>query len=292
MKYQIHPAAELFPMMNDAELRDLSRDIKANGLVEPITLHSDGSILDGRNRYRACQLADVEPTFTTWNGTGSPVVFVVSLNLHRRHLDESQRGMVAARLATLGEGRPGITASIEAVSQPKAAEMLNVGRATVQRAREVLDSGTPDLVNAVERGEIKVSTAAVIAKQPVEIQQRVTSAQTEERKKIIQEIRSLPTEAEGRKEAIATGNMVPIKGNKFVLPMSKEDEQKLSAQQSLAMGIYGQIEELAALTISPEEMIRLGVRYCLDDLEELTVKAHDWLDRLKEALAKCSSLRN
>ena len=63
-----------------------------------------------------------------------PAGFVVSLNLHRRHLSESQRAMVAARLATLGEGRPsGGTASIDAVSQDKAAELLNVGKRSVER---------------------------------------------------------------------------------------------------------------------------------------------------------------
>jgi hypothetical protein len=60
-----------------------------------------------------------------------------------RHLDESQRAMVAARLANLGEGRPGKTASIDAVSQPQAAERLNVSRPSVQRAAAVLDKGTP-----------------------------------------------------------------------------------------------------------------------------------------------------
>ena len=62
-----------------------------------------------------------------------------------------QRALVAARIATLPAHRPG-TASIEAVSQPHAAELLNVGRASVQRAREVIDRGAPELVAAVLRG--------------------------------------------------------------------------------------------------------------------------------------------
>ena len=48
--------------------------------------------------------AGVEPKFQEWNGKGSLVAFVVSLNLHRRHLNESQRALVAARIANLGEG--------------------------------------------------------------------------------------------------------------------------------------------------------------------------------------------
>ena len=68
-----HTVASLFPMMSEAELLDLAGDIAENGLRESIWLHPDGSILDGRNRYLACQKAGVEPTFRTWDGQGSAV---------------------------------------------------------------------------------------------------------------------------------------------------------------------------------------------------------------------------
>ena len=55
----------------------------------------DGRILDGRNRYMVCRDLDVEPRFTRWDGRGSAVAFVVSLNIHRRHLTASQRAAIA-----------------------------------------------------------------------------------------------------------------------------------------------------------------------------------------------------
>ncbi len=146
--------------MNDVEINDLSQDIKTNGLVEPITLHPDGSILDGRNRYRACELAQVEPTFTTWNGTGSPVVFVVSLNLHRRHLDESQRGMVAARLSNLERGG-NQHSSIELTSQGRAAEMLNVRQGLTLNLRTVPSLGW---LPALRRQQIAVRIAELVGR--------------------------------------------------------------------------------------------------------------------------------
>jgi hypothetical protein len=67
--------------------------------------------------------------------------------------------MVAARIATLAKGS-NQHASIEALTQEGATELLNVSRSGVQRARTVLEHGQPELVAAVERGDIAVSTAA------------------------------------------------------------------------------------------------------------------------------------
>jgi ParB-like chromosome segregation protein Spo0J len=89
-----HPAADLFPMLGEDELLKLAADIRENGIHEPIVLH-EGKVLDGRNRLAACKLAGVEPRFVTWAGSGSPTTWVLSRNLHRRHLTASQRAAVA-----------------------------------------------------------------------------------------------------------------------------------------------------------------------------------------------------
>jgi hypothetical protein len=99
-----HPVAELFPLMEGDEFENLVKDILANGLLEPIWLHpTDGSIIDGRNRYRACVKAKVDPKTRKWSGTGSLVGFVVSVNLHRRHLTAGQRAVVGAEMLPLME---------------------------------------------------------------------------------------------------------------------------------------------------------------------------------------------
>jgi len=105
----------------------LVADIAEHGLREPIWLH-EGQIIDGRNRYRACIEARREPEFRAYEGEHL-VPFVVSLNLHRRHLNESQRAMVAGKLANLPDGvRVDRSANLPTspMSQPEAAELLNV----------------------------------------------------------------------------------------------------------------------------------------------------------------------
>jgi ParB/Sulfiredoxin domain len=126
---------EIFPPMSD-EYAALVEDIRENGLRDPIVL-LDRQVLDGRNRHRACEEIGIEAIARPWDGRGDPLSYVISKNLRRRHLNESQRAMVADKIANLKEGRPSSTAPIGAVSQSQAAKTMNVGRSSVQNAHVV-----------------------------------------------------------------------------------------------------------------------------------------------------------
>jgi ParB-like chromosome segregation protein Spo0J len=165
-----HALARIFPRMDPHSFAGLKASIAAEGLWEPITLH-EGQVLDGCNRLDACLELGVTPTFQDFSGPGTPLEFVLSKNLHRRHMDESRRALIAARVANLAEGRPSKTAQIQAVSQDKAAEMFNISRTSVQHAATVVRRGVPPLVEAVEAGKLKVSAAARIARKTREEQE-------------------------------------------------------------------------------------------------------------------------
>ena len=62
-----HPYADILPLLEGEAFDALVADIKANGLLEPITIY-EGMILDGRNRLRACEAAGVEPRFVDYDG--------------------------------------------------------------------------------------------------------------------------------------------------------------------------------------------------------------------------------
>ena len=98
MNRRYHEVSQLFPLMQGEEFEQLKADIAANGLREAIWLHPDDSIIDGRNRHRACIETETRPEFRTWNGGGSLVGFVASMNLHRRHLTYDQRVGIALKL--------------------------------------------------------------------------------------------------------------------------------------------------------------------------------------------------
>ncbi|GAB4371763.1 MAG: hypothetical protein Kow00114_32830 [Kiloniellaceae bacterium] len=80
------------------------------------------------------------------------VGFVVSLNLHRRHLNESQRAVIAAEIATMRRGANRFTKVDADISTARAAELLNISRDSVVKARKVLDHGTPEEIEAVREG--------------------------------------------------------------------------------------------------------------------------------------------
>ncbi len=170
---EFHPLADLFPLMSEREFGHLCANIAENGLREAIWTH-ENKIVDGRNRYNACVKLGLEPRFREWDRIGSLVNFVVSLNLHRRHLSESQRAMVAAKLTTIdASGEP--SQICETLSQPNAAKLLNVSPRLVFGAKKVLEKGVPELAEKVEAGEkgFTVSSAERIAELPKGKQKRL-----------------------------------------------------------------------------------------------------------------------
>jgi DNA modification methylase len=158
---QFHDAANIFPLLDESSFDGLVEDIRTNGLREPIKI-IDGLVLDGRNRYRACLQAGVKPKFDHIKPS-DPVSYVLSLNLHRRHLDTSQRSMVAARMATLKNGEVGngrkVGAQICVPTIEEAAKAVNVSPRSVVAAKQVIAQCAPEVVKAVEDGKITVAAA-------------------------------------------------------------------------------------------------------------------------------------
>jgi hypothetical protein len=100
---QFHPVANLFPLMEGAELDALAADIKGpNGQIEDILTYNN-QIIDGRNRYRACLLAGVLPRYREWSKQGPAWQFIVSLKLLQRNLLLSERAILYKALIPLVE---------------------------------------------------------------------------------------------------------------------------------------------------------------------------------------------
>jgi len=181
---KFHPIAEIFPLLEGPEFADLVADIAEYGQHEPIWLY-EGLILDGRNRYRACVELGLKPETCEYQGD-DPEAYVISMNLHRRHLNESQRAMCAARMANMERGgdRKSIQYNSDQTAnwqfdRASAADTFKVNERSVNRAAKVLHEATPDVIEATDKGHLPVSAAAKIVTEPPDFQddvaQRVTA---------------------------------------------------------------------------------------------------------------------
>jgi hypothetical protein len=165
-KYQLHPLSTLFPRLVGAEFDALVDDIAANGLRDPIVLHN-GMILDGGNRAAACEAAGVEARYVEFAG-GNIVSFVLSANLHRRHLSPAQSAAIVssaqdwAKAQTHGGNRRADQmdcSPLETIAGRAAAS--GASTKTQQRADKVAKAD-PELAKQVAHGE--VSLPAAVAK--------------------------------------------------------------------------------------------------------------------------------
>lgn len=186
-EHEVHPAAALFPMIGDAEYPSFLEDIRANGQRKRI-VRIGKLILDGRNRLRACLEVGVEPLFRAFGDDPSdgsdPIAFVVSENIHRRHLNETQRAFVGAELVPMyeaqakermlaGRSDPSPNAG-QGKATEQAARAVNVGKTSIEAALKVNRDGAPEVIAAAkERGQMKVSTAAQLATLPKQKQREI-----------------------------------------------------------------------------------------------------------------------
>jgi hypothetical protein len=157
-----HTLADLFPLLEAEDQDKLKQDIKENGQVEPIILYQ-GEILDGRNRYLACQKLGIEPKTEEYAGS-DPLKYVLSKNLHRRHLTTTQRSDIAAALVTMTHGGDRVSeqarnSTFAPVSQAQAAEALKVSVDSVKKAGKIRREAPPEIIKAVKDGKMSLSAA-------------------------------------------------------------------------------------------------------------------------------------
>lgn len=174
MNLTLHPIADLFPRMPNDEFEALKEDIRIHGVRQPILIH-DGQILDGRHRWEAAQKLRIECPTIEWDGRGSLIDTVVSMNLKRRHLTASQQAAAAVEAIPLYEAEakerqrehggtaPGrkntsrnIALSDSGKSATHAARVFGVSPRYVEDAKTIREAA-PERFEAVKRGHETIS---------------------------------------------------------------------------------------------------------------------------------------
>lgn len=174
--YPVHRYAKILPLADGPQMWELREDIRANGLVDAITVWQDAKgnwwILDGRRREIICRALEIEPRFETFIGSEAEAKrFVFSKNVARRHLTDTERAMAAADLANLDDGqKKSASPDGEGTTREEAAEIFNVSPRAVDRAKKIKHDGIPELQEAVKDETFSLSAGADLAAKPAEEQ--------------------------------------------------------------------------------------------------------------------------
>lgn len=197
---KVHPAADVFPMHDGPEYEELREDIRRNGVrVRPV-IDSDGLLVDGRNRVRACAELGLKVEFDSLPPDIDPLDFVISANIKRRHLSASQKAMFAEAVANLRPGRPNKSGSTAGLTQAQAAERFGVSERSIREARIVREHAAPEVIDAVQQGKLSVDAAAKLAQLPKAKQKAIYEREIKPKKTMVKggKIKTLAKQEEKR----------------------------------------------------------------------------------------------
>ena len=260
-----HEAAEVFPELTGDPYEELKKDIAKNGQAMPAYVH-EGQIIDGRTRQKIARELGQDLLVKEWDGNGSLPAFVASLNLHRRHLDETQRALVAARLQPLFEAEAkermlkgkaaDPTANLsKGPARDQAAAVMNVSPRSVQSAKKVLEAGTPALNEAVQSGEATVSAAseiadlskeeqdATVADGPKQIQARARELRAKKARKRRKQAKQADSTAQDKANAEGNGDNAQLTVSR---PANQTDRKKLARHLLDYLGVQ-ECKEIAKI---------------------------------------------
>ena len=217
--YKFHEMSSYLPLLEDEEFDALVEDIREFGQIEPIVLY-EGAILDGRNRYRACKKLGIEVKATEWKpseATGiTPLQYVISTNIMRRHLNHAQRSEIGLLLR---EEEEKLTAERVKKLQQEKIELMNLEKAKkegdssvdpkILETREKIDNLSKGTTLKIVGEKVKVSDETLrqakkikeVAEKEPEIAKEWEKAKREEvgissvyeKAKAVEEAETLPT---------------------------------------------------------------------------------------------------
>ena len=256
---KVHELAKYFPILEGEEFDLLVQDIREHGQLEPIVTVK-GEILDGVNRYRACQQLGIEPITEEYQGDDA-LSYVISLNIRRRHLTESQRGMLANEMlpefeleAKKTQGRRSDLTSVSRDTQvkqdahgpvgrstTKAAKIFGVSHGSVARAKRIKEQA-PEKVDDIIKGKTTVGAVdielrqAKAAERATEQKEKATEKEVKQHPKIVKDYFDL---IKGFKAGISFA----IEGAKRDL-FSPEARQFVKTKHEEIINLMYELEEL------------------------------------------------
>jgi ParB-like chromosome segregation protein Spo0J len=279
--------------MGDLEV--LATNIATEGLLQPIGITDENVLVFGQRRLLAVRDILRQPTIL------ARVVHVSSIlageyaeNEIRKEFTPSERVAIGKALeAELGErrGRDNRQNFDELKGQRSddlASQKAGFGnRMSYDQAKQVVDQGVPELVEAMDSGDLSIYAASVIARQPPEQQAEIVKSPRELRREILRNLResmNLPTPSKAREIAKATGMAVVDTTGKYRSGASASEQAAIDAHQNAIYNVTRGILAIANSELNPTELaLRLEYWHC-PDIRSNTDTALNWLTKFKKGL--------
>lgn len=199
MDFKEHELSKIIPSMSEEEYQGFKEDIRINGLNHPIILY-EGKVLDGRHRYRACQELKIEIRTEEYKGD-QPLTYIISQNIKRRHLTQSQIAAIAVELlpkleeeakkrqaTSTGGKEPKLKQHVTKVSQAErgrsrehVSKLFGVGASYISDAKRIKEE-KPEIFKEIKEGKTTISEAKH------SIKKEAREAKRDEDRKVIKEI--------------------------------------------------------------------------------------------------------
>jgi ParB-like chromosome segregation protein Spo0J len=168
----------LVPRLSRSDFESLKRSIEKYGQYLPIVVNSEGVILDGYHRYKACIELGKEPHIARrrYENKLEEELFVIECNLKRRHLNSFQKGELALKSKPILEeiARRNKAANISSIKKVSSSKYLELGgkgvnekigksvglsHETIRKVETILESNDDDLKEKARKGQFTINEA-------------------------------------------------------------------------------------------------------------------------------------
>lgn len=254
----VHPYADKFPMLPESELEELAESIKQNGQRQQIVLTEDGLILDGRNRAKACEMVNVEPEVTVYDGDDL-AEYVIDCNTTRRHMSTGARAMANALVLVADNRRKDGRWAYGALSELSESGQSDF-RKRVNEAGIILDF-KPDLADAVVSGGVTLDAAFQQAKSIKDSAERDKIMERERRKREREQ-----AEQEAERDAKIVANLTQADATYYLEQIDAGHMKPVSAWAAYQAEHQKDLDRQAAERRNDEKR----VRFIGDMLEQVT----------------------
>lgn len=282
------------------DLEGLAASIAREGLLQPIGITEDFRLVFGHRRLLAVQ------GILKWTTIPARMVRVTSLlaaeydeNEFSKSFTTSERVAIAKALEAEIGNRQGQRIDLELpedfpeVQPGTETRELVAARAgfgnprTYRQAKKVTEDGTPELVAAMDAGEVSIDAAAIIAQEPAEAQREIVQMPAAVRRQIVRQLREateLPSTAEARRMARETGMLVADRTGRYRSGLSEEERKALKEDLDSIWAVTRAVLALAETPLDPVKLAaRLEYWHC-PGIRAKSPVALDWLHRFEEAI--------